>query len=79
MGTWSGSIPRLWHELMRLTHTLTKTEASSAKVMTEDVPFFMIVKQTACQKEEEPNKTCFNIDHHVHVILEKQVRHDDQS
>ena len=47
--------------------------------MTEDVPFFLIVKQTACQKDKEPNKTCFNIDHHVHVILEKQVRHDDQS
>ena len=44
--------------------------------MTEDVPFFMIVKQTACQKKGEPNKTCFNIDHHVHVSLEKQVREE---
>ena len=44
--------------------------------MKEDVLFFMIVKQTACQKEEEPNKTFFNIDHHVHVNLEKQVREE---
>ena len=58
------------------THTLTKTKASCAKVMTEDVPCFMMVKQTACQKEEKPNKTSFNIDHHVHVILEKQVHEE---
>ena len=34
------------------THTCTKTKASCAEVMKEDVPFCMIVKQTAWEKEK---------------------------
>ena len=36
----------------RTTHTCTRTKASCAEVMKEDVPFCMIVKQTAWEKEK---------------------------
>ena len=47
------------------THTLTKTKASSAEVMKEDVPCFMMVKQTAWEKEIQPSWPMFQQDHHV--------------
>ena len=42
-----GSLQRISEVVNRGTHTLTKTKASSAEVMKEDVPFVMTVKQTA--------------------------------
>ena len=46
-------------------HTLTKTKASSAEVMKEDVPCFMMVKQTAWEKEIQPSWPMFQQDHHA--------------
>ena len=43
--------------LFRKTHTCTRTKASCAEVMKEDVPFCMIVKQTAWEKEKPTLKT----------------------
>ena len=33
--------------------------------MKEDVPFFMMVKQTAWEKENQPSRPMFQQDHHV--------------
>ena len=39
------------------THSLTKTKASSAEVMKEDVPYVMTVKQTAWERKRSTPKT----------------------
>ena len=55
-----------WNSLMDThTHTLTKTKASSAEVMKEDVPCFMMVKQTAWEKGIQPSRPMFQQDHQV--------------